>query len=73
MVPEVVTETFTFAIVAEPPGGAVACAPLLPVVDPLFPLLGGGAADANPSTLVESLQRHSKLGRGVPLTGKNPD
>ena len=55
MVPEVVTEMFNFAIVAEPPGGAVACEPLLPLVDPLFPLLGGGAADANPRTLIESL------------------
>lgn len=73
MVPEAVEEPLAIAIVADPPGGAVPCTPLLLLVDPLFPLLGDGAADAAPSTLIESLQRHTRLGRGVPLTGKNPD
>lgn len=73
IVPEGVTEPLAFAIVAELPGGAVPCGPLLPLVDPTFPLLGGGAADADPSTLIESLQGHTELGRGVPLTGKNQD
>lgn len=74
MVPELVTEPFTFAIVAETPSGAVPCAPLLvPLEDPLFPLLGGGAADAAPSTLMESFQAHIRPERGVPLTEKNPD
>ena len=74
MVPEVVAELFTFNIVAEPPSGAVPCGPLLvPLEDPLFPLLVGGAADAAPNTLMESFQEHTRLGRGVPLTEKNPD
>jgi len=75
VVPEVVTEPLPFAIVAELPI-TDACAlllmgPLL-VLDPLFPLLGGGAADADPSTLLESLQEHTIQGIGVQLTGKNP-
>jgi len=74
VVPEVVAELFAFATTAVPSSGAVPCAPLLVALeDPLFPLLGGGAADAAPSTLMESLQEYTRLGRGVLLTEKNPD
>jgi len=68
--PEVVAGPlpFAIAIAAELPSGIVLCALLLTrlgpllVVDPLFPLLGGGDADAAPSTLVERPQEHTRLG-----------
>lgn len=66
MVPEVVAEPFV--VVEELPSDVVPWAPLLvgplpmAITDPLFPLLGGGAADADPSTLMERLQEHTRLG-----------
>lgn len=68
MVPEVVTEPFT--VVEELPSGAVPWTPLLLLVEPLpmaitdalFPPPGGGAADPDPSTLMERLQEHTRLG-----------
>jgi hypothetical protein len=62
-VPEVVAEPLPCVVVTELPSCTVPCAPLLTgplltgpllVIDPLFPLLGGGAVDADPSTLVGS-------------------
>jgi hypothetical protein len=83
VVPEVIAEPLPFAAVVKTPSDAAPWALLLTLLlltllligplDPLFPLLGGGAADADPSTLMESLQERTGLGGGVQLTGKNPD